>query len=91
MIVLNIAIMWSSPQDDDRIIAAGNRVVNSSVLLAKSMNADYKYIYQNYASQNQDVFAGYGAANQKRLIDISRKYDPEQVFQKLQPGYFKLN
>ena len=83
--------MWSSPLDDDRIIAAGNRVVNSSVALAKSMNADYKYIYQNYASQNQDVFAGYGAANQQRLIEISRKYDPEQVFQILQPGYFKLN
>ena len=55
------------------------------------MDADYKYIYQNYASQNQDVFAGYGAANKQRLIDISRKYDPEQIFQTLQPGYFKLN
>ena len=83
--------MWSSPLDDDRIIAAGNRVINSSVALAESMKADYKYIYQNYASQNQDVFAGYGAANKQRLIDISTKYDPEQIFQTLQPGYFKLN
>ena len=88
---MNLAIMWSSPPDDDRIIAAGNRVVDSSVDLAKTMNADYKYIYQNYASPNQDVFASYGAANKQRLIEISRKYDPEQIFQKLQPGYFKLD
>ena len=83
--------MWSSPLDDDRILAAGNRVINSSVALAKSMKADYKYIYQNYASQNQDVFVGYGAANKQRLIGTSRKYDPEQIFQTLQPGYFKLS
>ena len=88
---MNLAIMWSSPLDDDRIIAAGNRVVDSSVALAKTMNADYRYIYQNYASPNQDVFDSYGAANKQRLIEISRKYDPEQIFQTLQPGYFKLD
>lgn len=88
---MSLAIMWSSPLDDDRITAAGNRVVNSSVAVAKSMNADYKYIYQNYAFSNQDVFASYGEANKQRLIEISRKYDPEQIFQTLQPGYFKLS
>ena len=83
--------MWSSPSDDDRIIAAGNRIIYSSVTLAKSMNANYKYIYQNYASSNQDVFTNYGEANKQRLIEISKKYDPEQIFQRLQPGYFKLH
>ena len=83
--------MWSSSVDDDRITAAANRTVDQSVALAKFMNLDYKYIYQNYASQGQDVFSGYGAVNQQRLIGISKKYDPEQLFQRLQPGYFKLS
>ena len=83
--------MWSSAVDDDRITAAASRAVDQSVALAKFMNLDYKYIYQNYASQGQDVFAGYGAANQQRLIGVSKKYDPEQLFQRLQPGYFKLS
>lgn len=82
--------MWSSSADDERITAATNRVIDNAVATAKSMNLDFKYIYQNYASANQDVFAGYGQANKQRLIDISTKYDPDQVFQKLQPGYFKL-
>ena len=89
--VMSLAIMWSDESDDDRIIAAADRIIANSISAAKSKNLDYKYIYQNYASLSQSVFAGYGVANQERLIQISEKYDPDQVFQKLQPGYFKLN
>lgn len=91
LILLNLAVMWSSVADDDRVIAATTRVRDGAAALAKSMGLDYKYIYQNYASLDQDVFAGYGEANKRRLIEISKKYDPGQVFQKLQPGYFKLS
>ena len=45
----------------------------------------------NYASQDQDVFAGYGTNNKRKLKRIQREYDPEGVFARLQPGYFKLN
>lgn len=82
--------MWSSAADDERIAAAANQVIDSAVTTADSMDMDFKYIYQNYASLNQDVFAGYGQENKQRLIDISRRYDPERIFQTLQPGYFKL-
>jgi len=91
LILLNIAISWSSKNDDERIIAAAKRIVDGSVAAAKEMGLDYKYLYQNYAALSQDVFAGYGVANQQRLRHVSRKYDPEQVFLKLQPGYFKLD
>ena len=83
--------MWSSKSDDDRIIGAANNVINSAHAIAQGMGLDYRYIYQNYASLNQSVFAGYGMRNQERLINISKTYDPYQVFQNLQPGYFKLN
>jgi len=83
--------MWTDPSDDARIIAAANKVITDSIAAAQAMGLDHRYIYQNYASPNQDVFAGYGAANKQRLIGISQKYDPAQVFEKLQPGYFKLN
>ena len=83
--------MWSDTADDDRIIATTTRILNNAITTAEEMNLDYKYIYQNYASLNQSVFAGYGTANQQQLIQISKKFDPDQVFQKLQPGYFKLS
>ena len=52
------------------------------------MNNDY--IYMNYASPYQDVIESYGAENKQRLKDIAEEYDPIGVFQRLQPGYFKL-
>lgn len=88
---MNLAIMWSDKVDDDRIIEASNCVIANAISAAQTMGLDYKYIYQNYASLTQSVFAGYGIDNQQRLIQISQKYDPKQVFQNLQPGYFKLN
>ena len=45
----------------------------------------------NYGNKVQDVVAGYGAQNKAKLLSISKKYDPSGVFEKLQPGYFKLN
>jgi FAD/FMN-containing dehydrogenase len=54
------------------------------------MGLHHRYIYQNYANISQDVFAGYGEENRDRLRKIQRKYDPEGVFSRLQPGYFKV-
>jgi len=78
--VVNIAISWSNAADDARILAAGQNMVD----------LDHPFLYQNYASQQQNVFPSYGSDNLARLRSISAKYDPTKVWQKLQPGYFKL-
>ena len=83
--------MWSAAGDDARVYAATDCIIDRSVAAAKEMHLNYKFIYQNYASRRQDVFDGYGQENHDRLVQISRKYDPRQIFQRLQPGYFKLN
>ena len=88
---MSLSYSWSSKSDDSRIYASTKRIIDRAVSTAKELHLDYKYIYQNYASQGQDVFAGYGKANQDLLVRISKKYDPDQIFQKLQPGYFKLD
>jgi hypothetical protein len=44
----------------------------------------------NYASQYLDPLGSYGATNVAKMASISKKYDPAQVFQQLQPGHFKL-
>lgn len=59
-------------------------------------NADFEaghhlpYIFMNDASYDQAVIANYGIENVNRMRDVQRKYDPDQVFQKLVPGGFKL-
>ncbi|KAM0263967.1 hypothetical protein ACHAQJ_001002 [Trichoderma viride] len=88
--LINIDISWSNASDDERVLAAAQNMVNRSIDVARAAGLGHPYLYQNYASYQQDVFAGYGADNLAKLQSISSKYDPQQVWQILQPGYFKL-
>jgi FAD/FMN-containing dehydrogenase len=88
--VINFAVWWNKADDDETILATAKRIIDRSTEKAKEIGAFHRYLYQNYADISQDVFAGYGEENLKSLREVSKKYDPEQVFQKLQPGYFKL-
>jgi FAD/FMN-containing dehydrogenase len=89
-IVLSTAMGWKDKADDEAVLQASKNIIDRSVALGKEMGLHHRYIYQNYAAQHQDVFAGYGEKNRKRLREIRNKYDPEGVFSKLQPGYFKV-
>lgn len=91
LMLLNIAIMWADPADDDAILQASSNMVSKTVAKAESMGLDSDYLYMNYASQFQDVVPSYGHRNHRLLQHISKKYDPDQVFQNLQPGYFKID
>lgn len=88
--VMNLNWGWTNAADDSKVFDAINRFTSRSFDLAKSMGLDNDFIYMNYASQDQDVYAGYGKANVDRLKAVQNKYDPQGVFKKLQPGYFKL-
>jgi hypothetical protein len=47
--------------------------------------------YLNYSDKSQDPLRGYGEANVQKMRDVAAKYDPDQVFQKLCPGGFKIS
>jgi hypothetical protein len=51
-------------------------------------NREWEYL--NYADGSQDPLASYGPGSAQKLHDVSKKYDPEQVFQKLAKGGFKI-
>jgi len=91
LILLNLNMMWSNIADDTRILKANSKIVKRTVAEAKTRALYVDYIYMNYASQFQAVVPSYGATNQERLKKIAKIYDPAAVFQKLQPGYFKLD
>ncbi|KAG6035664.1 hypothetical protein E4U41_005995 [Claviceps citrina] len=88
--LLNVLVSWSNEADDAPIVSGAQRIITRSRAAAEARGLDHPFLYQNYASPRQDVFAGYGRANLERLRAVSRKYDPERVWQELQPGYFKL-
>lgn len=87
---INFAVMWKNAEDDKTVLGVAKRLIDRTVERAKEIGMHHRYIYQNYADVSQDVFTGYGEENLQRLREISKKHDPDQVFQRLQPGYFKL-
>jgi hypothetical protein len=90
LLFLNFAPVWALKSDDEAVLTACHNFITRSEDMARQRGLLHPYLYMNYASQWQDPIAGYGAENKARLLDISKKYDPEGVFQKLHPGYFKL-
>ncbi|CAO2647057.1 Nn.00g079790.m01.CDS01 [Neocucurbitaria sp. VM-36] len=88
--LINISMRWEKTEDDARVLKASANVIKRMLDEAKRRNMVNDYLYMNYASEFQDVIGSYGEDAQ-RLKEVAQKYDPTEVFQKLQPGYFKLD
>ena len=54
-------------------------------------HGDLQWTYLNYADKSQDPLTSYGVENVRKIRDVAARYDPEQVFQKLCPGGFKIS
>ncbi|KAK8257352.1 FAD binding domain protein [Phyllosticta capitalensis] len=91
LLLMNLNNMWDHEADDYAVMRASSNIVDRVTARAAAMGLDHRYVYQNYASQYQDVIASYGPENQLKLMAIAAYYDPKGVFQTLQPGYFKLD
>lgn len=88
--LINISMRWDKTADDARVLKASANVVKRMLDEAKRRGMEQEFLYMNYASQFQDVIGSYGEATQ-RLKQVAQKYDPTEVYQDLQPGYFKLH
>ncbi|KAH7383999.1 hypothetical protein BKA66DRAFT_417423 [Pyrenochaeta sp. MPI-SDFR-AT-0127] len=58
---------------------------------ARRSNLLLPNLFANDAGSSQNVMASYGAESLANLKSVSRKYDPAQVFQKLQVGGFLVS
>lgn len=54
-------------------------------------DGNLQWTYLNYADRSQDPLASYGVENVRFMKDVAAKYDPDQVFQTLCPGGFKIS
>ena len=89
--LIQISASWSNEADDARMYQMASSVLQRVKAVAVSEGVQNDWVYMNYASQFQDVISSYGAANKAALKKIAAKFDPTRVFQRLQPGYFKLD
>lgn len=86
-----LALTWQDASLDTAIYKDAKAFIDNVTAEAKKRKLSSSYIYMNYASPYQKVVEGYGSANVAKLKSIAAKYDPAEVFQRLQPGGFKLN
>lgn len=89
--MVNLCFQWSQSADDHVVLPAIDRVISRTNVLAAQKGLLHPYIYMNYAAPNQKPVTSYGAANVAKLRQAQNVYDPHKVFERLQPGGFKLN
>ncbi|KAI6376702.1 hypothetical protein MCOR25_002667 [Pyricularia grisea] len=88
--LVQINTIWAHSDLDERILASADQAIAEVRTLATERGAMADFIYMNYAAQSQDVFAGYGKANEERLTKVAQKYDPNGTLKKLWKGYFQV-
>lgn len=87
---LLLTVSWDDIADDAAIEQHAKNLFQQSEDEAKKLGLFNKYLYLNYAASWQDPFSGYGAAVKAKLQAVSKKYDPQGMFQKQVSGGFKL-
>ncbi|KAK7708307.1 hypothetical protein SLS57_009041 [Botryosphaeria dothidea] len=89
-------------QNDERVLskdqskkdmfqAAASQFVSDIEEFALSIGKDSPFKYLNYAHQDQNPLATYGAENIAKMHAASAKYDPKGIFQTMVSGGFKVS
>ncbi|KAJ8112284.1 hypothetical protein OPT61_g5312 [Boeremia exigua] len=89
--IIQLACSWNNAADDDTVYRVMSDIMKQIKKESVELGVANDWVYMNYASQFQDVIASYGSEIKTKLKTVASKYDPKAVFQKLQPGYFKLD
>ena len=89
-ILLLTVLVWTDPGKSAEVQRLNDYILGNITTYTKSVGAFKPWQYINYAYENQDPFGSYGPENVDFLKRVSREYDPQQTFQKLVPGGFKL-
>jgi hypothetical protein len=84
------AVEWKSSKYDAAVNAWVQKTTAAIKEATKVAGIYEAFNYMGDAAGFQEIYPGYGAANQKKLLDISRKYDPLRALQRLLPGGFKI-
>jgi len=90
LIIALLSTTWHSPADDALARKLSIETMESIENASKQASTWHPYKYIGYADRSQQVLEGYGNENVQFLKTVSRRYDPQGVFQRLVKGGFKL-
>lgn len=90
LVIVGVAVGWTNESDDALVTQVAQQIVAEINEKARDLGEDFEFVYLNYAMDWQDVIGSYGANNVAKLQSVSKRYDPDGVFQKNVPGGYKL-
>ncbi|KAI0425481.1 FAD-binding domain-containing protein [Xylaria sp. FL1042] len=88
---VHVDIQWQSPEDDAAAMALIASIGKDIAKSADRHNAAVSYRFMNDAYDGQNVLSSYGKVNFRKLLAISKAFDPQGVFQRLQRGGWLLS
>lgn len=90
LVNISFSVNWALAKDDDRVKQITREAIEQIETFAERQGTGHRYRYINYCDDWQRPFEGYGQDNIDFMRDVSRKYDPQGLFQKGCVGGFKL-
>ncbi|MCJ1417466.1 hypothetical protein MMC32_003810 [Xylographa parallela] len=91
LVMVSFTVNWAEPRDDEFVKTTTRDTIEQIDAFAAAHKTGHRYRYLNYCAEWQRPFEGYGLENWQFLQSVSRKYDPEGLFQKGCVGGFKLD
>ena len=91
LVIVSFTATWDEPRDDEFVKRMTRRATERMDVVAAACKTGHRYRYLNYCAEWQRPFESYGEENRRFLQGVSRKYDPQGLFQRGCVGGFKLD
>ena len=90
LVIVSFTINWDERKNDEFIKATARHALEQMEAFAVAHGTSHPWRYLNYCAEWQRPFEGYGEENLRFFRGVSRRYDPEALFQRGCVGGFKL-
>ncbi|MCJ1376634.1 hypothetical protein MMC20_007877 [Loxospora ochrophaea] len=91
LVIVSFTVNWDEHQDDELVKTVTRHTVEQIDAVAMAHQTGHRFRYLNYCAEWQRPFEGYGEENLRFLQEVSRRYDPDGLFQRGCVGGFKLD
>ncbi|KAH7083490.1 hypothetical protein BKA63DRAFT_153972 [Paraphoma chrysanthemicola] len=90
LVNVSFTVNWALAKDDEMVQRITRAAIEQIDAFATEHGTGHRYRYINYCDSWQRPFDGYGQDNLEFMKVVSRKYDPDGLFQRGCAGGFKL-
>lgn len=90
LVIVSFTVNWVLSRDDEIVQSIVRNAIEQIDAFADAHKTGHRYRYLNYCASWQKPFEGYGQDNLEFLKEVSRRVDPDGLFQKGCTGGFKL-